>query len=160
MTYANIPFSMGFEKFVKRSCEAGISGLIVPDLPFDEDSPYLEIAVEHDCYPIPVVSPGMSRDRLSAIAGSARGFIYTTLRVGITGARKQIDNRGLSFLDTLKEYTSLPIAAGFGISSAEMVKQLENRADAAVIGSHIINLLNQQGIDAVGRFIHGCNVIF
>jgi tryptophan synthase alpha chain len=153
MTYANIPYSMGIEAFVKRSVEVGISGLIIPDLPFDESVEYLEAASRYNCCPIPVVSPGMSRERMDMIIEKAGGFIYTTLRVGITGAQKCIDERGLTFLDTLKSKTSLPIAAGFGISSAQMISQLQGRADAAVIGSHIINLLNQEGILSVGQFI-------
>jgi tryptophan synthase alpha chain len=156
MTYANIAFNMGLEHFIQRSRLCGISGLIIPDLPFDENNRYREIALDYGCYPIPVVSPGMDRQRLTNILDGAAGFVYTTLRVGITGARKQIDERGLGFLDTLKDCTSLPIAAGFGISSADMVKQLENRADAAVIGSFIINLLDRKGIDAVGHFIRTC----
>jgi tryptophan synthase alpha chain len=153
MTYANIPFNMGIESFIKRSVEAGISGLIIPDLPFDESFDYLEAAGKYDCYPIGVVSPGMSEERLDMTLERAEGFIYTTLRVGITGAQGHIDERGLEFLDTLKEKTSIPIAAGFGISSSEMISQLNNRADAAVIGSHIINLLNQEGIYTVDRFL-------
>ncbi len=156
MTYVNIPFSMGIEAFVQRSRLSGISGLIVPDLPFDENSDYLTIAKNHGCHAVPVVSPGMNFERLEKQLETASGFVYTTLRVGITGAKKQIDDRGLKFLDRLRATTDLPIAAGFGISSAEMVKDLEGRADAAVIGSHIINLLNTKGIDEVGRFIRQC----
>lgn len=156
MTYANIPFSMGLEHFIERSRICGVSGLIIPDLPFDENPDYVETALAHRCYPIPVVSPGTSEERLSHITEAARGFIYTTLRVGITGARKEIDQRGLSFLKALKSNTSLPIAAGFGISSPEMCNQLVGRADAAVIGSHVINLLNENGFDSVKKFLENC----
>lgn len=156
MTYANIPFSMGIEQFVKRCSESGISGMIVPDLPFDQSPWYLEAAEKYGCFPILVVSPGMSSERLAEIVQQARGFIYTTLRVGITGARKTIHESGLRFLETLRACTSLPIAAGFGISSAEMVNQLQGRADGAVIGSYIIEILNKQGIDEVGQFIRSC----
>lgn len=139
-----------------NSLNSGISGLIVLDLPFDEQSDYLAIARDHNCHAIPVVSPGMNLERLDEILRFASGFIYTTLRVGITGAKKKVDGRGLEFLDHLRGRTDLPIAAGFGISSAEMVKELEGRTDAAVIGSHIINLLNNKGIDKVGSFIRRC----
>jgi tryptophan synthase alpha chain len=158
MTYANIPFSMGMERFIRKSKEAGISGFIIPDLPFDADNgEYIDIAKSYGCYPIAVVSPGMSAARLKKIVQSALGFIYTTLRVGITGARRSIDDKGLKFLETLGSYTQLPIAAGFGISSAEMLEPLKTRADAAVIGSHIINLFNRDGIEAVAYFIRSCN---
>jgi tryptophan synthase alpha chain len=156
MTYANIPFTMGMEHFIERSRISGVSGLIIPDLPFDENPDYVQTALAHRCYPIPVVSPGTSAERLSHIVAVAEGFIYTTLRVGITGARKEIDERGLGFLETLRAETSLPIAAGFGISSPEMLRQLAGRADAAVIGSHVINLLNTHGIEGVKTFLDGC----
>lgn len=156
MTYANIPFSMGIDHFIERSRICGISGLIIPDLPFDENPEYVETALSYGCYPIPVVSPGTGKERLNHIIDVARGFIYTTLRVGITGARTAIDDRGLSFLETLKSTTSLPIAAGFGISSPEMCNQLIGHADAAVIGSHVINLLNDGGFDAVKTFLENC----
>jgi tryptophan synthase alpha chain len=156
MTYGNIPYSMGMENFARRAAESGISGLIVPDLPFDDSPDYREAALSYGLYPIPVVSPGMSRERLQQVVRMAGGFIYTTLRVGITGARKQIEAGGLEFLETIRKYSSLPVAAGFGISSPEMATQLEGHADAAVIGSHIINVYNTSGIDAVGQFIRRC----
>lgn len=155
MTYANIAYSMGIETFVRRSREVGIDGLIIPDLPFDGSPDLLEASQKHNCHAIPVVSPGTGRERLEAILPQARGFVYTTLRVGITGSRKSIDENGLEFLETLRAFTRLPIAAGFGISSAQMVQQLENRVDAVVIGSHIINLFNRDGLAAVSEFIRG-----
>jgi len=156
MTYGNIPYSMGMENFARRAAESGISGLIVPDLPFDDSPDYLEAALSYGLYPIPVVSPGMSRERLQRVVGAAGGFIYTTLRVGIIGARKRIEPGGLEFLETLRSYSSLPVAAGFGISSPEMVAQLDGHTDAAVIGSHLINVYNNSGIEAVGQFIREC----
>lgn len=160
MTYANIPFSMGLDTFVKKSAASGIAGLIVPDLPLDEHGgEYLEAARAHNCYAVPVVSPGSGDSRLKTILHGARGFVYTTLRVGITGARKEIDKGGLDFLDTLRAVTNLPVAAGFGISSAAMARQLVGRADAAVVGSKVLDLFNRQGIDAVAGFLAELNAL-
>jgi tryptophan synthase alpha chain len=153
MTYGNIPYRMGMEVFMRRCCDSGISGVIVPDLPFDENSPYIQTAKEFQIHPIPVVSPGMDDERLRRILPLAAGFIYVTLRVGITGARKSVDQKGLIFLEKVRQMTSLPIFAGFGISSPEMAAQLEDRADGIVIGSHILNLFDQGGSDAVAAFI-------
>ena len=173
MTYANIPYRMGLEVFVRRCCEVGVSGLIIPDLPFIpselgeiEEAParqsigkefpcwgIMPLTKRYGCYAVPVVSPGMPMQRLEEIVKLAQGFIYATLRVGITGARPGIDEKGITFLEALKNSTSLPIAAGFGIASLEMVDQLKNRANAVVIGSHIINLLNCQGIKGVIDFL-------
>ena len=140
---------------MSRSAEAGISGLIVPDLPFDEDAQgYAELAREYNLYAIPVISPGISSERLTAISRQAQGFIYTTLKVGITGASRRLDPRGLEFLHTLRAHTSLPIAAGFGISSPEHAQMLHGKADAAVIGSHILNLVKNSSISRVKEFLH------
>lgn len=155
MTYTNIPFRTGFKKFAQSCRDAGVSGLIIPDLPLDEGREHLDIIKTSGLYTIPVVSPGMSDQRLAAATGAAAGFIYATLRVGITGARHQADEKGLIFLDKIRSCTELPIAAGFGISSVQMVKHLEETTpvEAVVIGSHIIDLVNREGINAVGHFI-------
>lgn len=160
MTYGNIPFRMGMDVFMHRCRESGISGLIVPDLPFEESAFYIETAKEYGIHPIPVVSPGMDEERLRRILPLAAGFIYVTLRVGITGARKSVDRKGLIFLEKVKQMTSLPIIAGFGISSVEMAAQLENRADGIVIGSHILNLFNHGGLDPVASFIRSVHPEF
>jgi len=156
MTYANIPFKMGIEKFIRVSRESGVSGFIFPDMPLDICPQCLEFTEQYGGYCIPVVSPGMKPERLQQVIPFARGFIYTTLRVGITGARQSIDEKGLDFLGKLKSMTNLPVAAGFGISSAEMVGQLKGRVDVAVIGSHILKLFNEGGIQAVSGFIREC----
>ena len=89
MTYVNIPFQMGMENFVESSAESGISGLIIPDIPFDEDNnEYITSAVKYGIYPVQVVSPDVSIKRLERIVKVSGGFIYTTLKVGITGARR------------------------------------------------------------------------
>jgi len=157
MSYINIPFNMGIESFVTHCAGAGISGLIVPDIPYDEqDDDYFQIVREKGIHPIQVVSPDVQLDRLKKVVDVSSGFIYSTLKVGITGARQQVQNSGLLFLETIQKYTKLPIAAGFGISSPEHVKQLAGKADAAVVGSYIINLFEQQGLKAVSEFIKQC----
>lgn len=156
MTYANIPFTMGMENFVQRSRLSGISGFIVPDLPLEESLPFQQIVRQYRCHMIPVVSPGMQESRLRQVVQQVSGFIYTTLRVGITGVQQSIENRGIEFLQTLRRHTTLPIIAGFGISSVEMVRELQNQVDGVVIGSHIIQLLNAGGITAVETFLREC----
>ena len=160
MTYFNIPFHVGMEKFIARSVDSGISGLIIPDIPFDEEGEnYLQLSKNYRIHPIQVVSPDVEAERLKKITQLADGFIYTTLKVGITGVRKKIDDKGLAFINTIRKYTSLPLAAGFGISSAEHFKQLQGKADVAVIGSHIINLIDNHGIEEVRAFVRQCKAI-
>ena len=153
MSYANIPFRYGLKQFIQDSSQVGIDGLIIPDIPFDEQLDYIGIADSYGVYPIQVVSPDIEFQRLQQIVKIAKGFIYTTLKVGVTGAGKKIPKEGIMFVNRLKEMSGVPVMAGFGISSKEHVCQVLQVADGAVIGSHIINLLNEQGIESVKRFL-------
>jgi tryptophan synthase alpha chain len=160
MSYANIPFSAGIRQFISKCASIDISGLIIPDLPFDEDNnDYLHIAHEYNLHPIQVISPDIDLHRQKKIADISSGFIYTTLKVGITGASKKIDRKGLAFLRMIKKHTSLPIAAGFGISSPEHIKELKGKVDITVIGSHILNLFDKSGFNGVKKFITQCKKI-
>jgi tryptophan synthase alpha chain len=154
MTYANVPFNIGMEKFIKNSSEAGISGLIIPDLPFDEDNDeYIQISQKYNIHPIQVISPDMDTERIKTISNFASGFIYTTLKVGITGAQKVISDEAFDFLKSLKNIFSIPIAAGFGISKPEHLEQLRGKVDMAIIGSHIINIFDESGLNGVRKFL-------
>ncbi len=154
MTYANIAYQLGFERFVTKSAEAGMSGLIFPDIPFDETHMnYLDITRKQSLHPILVVSPDVKTDRLKSLSKKASGFIYTTLKVGITGSQKKIDPSGLKFIETIRETSKLPVAAGFGISSKEHINQLRGKADAAVIGSYLIELFHMGGIEKIAKFL-------
>jgi tryptophan synthase alpha chain len=154
MSYANVPFTIGIEKFILKSVDVGISGLIIPDLPFDEDNDnYYEIALKNNIHPISVISPDIKYERLKEISEVFSGFIYTTLKVGTTGAKKNICHDAIEFLKKLKNTVSVPIAAGFGISSTEHLKELENKIDIAIIGSHLIDVFDKSGIDGVSEFL-------
>jgi tryptophan synthase alpha chain len=160
MSYANIPFSYGIEKFLQKTASIGIDGVIIPDLPFDEENEdYIKHAEFNNIHAIQVVSPGMDNNRLKNILSKSSGFVYTTLKVGITGALNEIDKKGLDFLDTIKSYTNLPVAAGFGISSAEHIKQLKGKVEIAIIGSYIINVYDKAGLEGISGFIKGCKSI-
>lgn len=154
MTYANIAYQMGLERFVEESAAAGISGLIIPDIPFDETHMnYLDITHKQSLHPILVVSHDVKPDRLKIISKKASGFIYTTLKVGITGSQNEINPSGLNFIETIRKTSKLPVAAGFGISSKEHINQLRGKVDAAVIGSHLIELFRQGGLENIADFL-------
>ncbi len=158
MTYANIAHAMGMERFISESAERGVSGLIIPDLPVDErNDDYYVRAKEHGLYAISVLSPGMATPRLRSLAMAAEGFIYVTLKVGMTGASRSIDSKGLGFIDRVREHTTLPLAAGFGISEPDHIRQLKGKVEMAVVGSHLTDLLSSGGLGSVKRFIEECN---
>jgi tryptophan synthase alpha chain len=161
MTYANIPWQMGMEKFITASADAGISGLIIPDLPFDEDDGgYLKLSRAHGLHPIQLVSYGMDPLRRKQVLRQAGGFVYLTLRVGVTGAGTEIAASGLSLISEVKKLTNLPLAAGFGISSVAQVQEVAKQADIVIVGSHLITLFDKGGIPAVTKFLRECRNVF
>jgi len=159
MTYANLAYTMGLERFVSESAASGVSGLIIPDLPFDERGydDYCFWLKECNLVGIQVLSAGLSLSRLKKILKIAEGFIYITLRVGVTGAREGMEKKSSDFIDLVRAYTDLPLAAGFGISSVEQITNLIGKVDMAVVGSHLINLFNSGGKENVQNFIKETN---
>jgi len=157
MTYANIPFQMGMARFAERAAGCGASGALIPDLPFDEPEGSIgdRFSVE-GVHLIPVLSPGMNGRRLGRILTSAQGMLYLTLKIGTTGALGRTQSRGLKFIARVRNETHLPVAAGFGVSSPGQVSALRGRADAVVIGSHILDLFNASGFGGVASFLWEC----
>ena len=157
MTYSNIPYQIEMKSFLEKAKKNGVSGLIIPDFPYDEDDDsFLETAKRKDLPIIQVISPSIQNKRLKKIITLSDSFIYTTLKVGITGSKPKIKAEGLSFLEKVKKITNLPIGAGFGISSAEHLKLLKHKANIAIIGSHLIKLLETKGLSEVEKFLKIC----
>jgi len=157
MTYGNIPYRMGWDRFADRCVAAGACGAIIPDLPWDEPLPGLSRSLSRrGIHFIRLVSPGMSAERLVATVRMATGFLYLTLRVGTTGPAARLESRGLEFLQRVKAASRLPVAAGFGISSPEQAGLLKGQVDAVIVGSRLIELRESGGLEAVGAFIRRC----
>jgi tryptophan synthase alpha chain len=155
MTYFNILYRMGVRKFVEECLKSGVCGVIVPDLPFDvrESLEFHSLLDESNIHSVQVISPGMEEKRLKRILKRSGGFVYATLKVGITGAAGQNEESGIAFLKRLKGITNQPVLTGFGISSKEQAGQVHDYCDGIVIGSHLIDIFNQNGIGEVGEFI-------
>lgn len=145
MTYYNTVFRYGVEKFCKDAASAGASGLIVPDMPFDEEKEehFYAYAKKYNLHTIQVISPASTRERLFKNAKIANGFIYCTARQGTTGAKKDLDPTLKVYLNKVKDIFSVPLAVGFGISKREHVKVLQGVSDIAIIGSAIIDIISQ-----------------
>ncbi len=153
MCYYNTVFNFGTEKFVKMAKEAGCEGLIVPDIPIEEEK-YEHFYAYCKKYAVPaifVVSPVTTNERLKQINKLAKGFVYATARQGTTGARSSLDGSTIEFLERVKKHISLPVAVGFGISEKAHVQQLKGHADIAVVGSAILNKINKK--EGVSDFI-------
>ena len=152
MTYYNIVFKRGEERFFAEARKAGIQGTIVPDIPPEEGESYLAAAAANNIDPILIFSPTSSPQRLNHLARFGRGFLYCVARKGVTGAETDFSAAMSEFLNRCKKATKLPLALGFGVSCREDVQFLLGKAEVAVVGSQALRVLNTQGIKAVGDF--------
>lgn len=155
MTYANVVFSYGAERFIAICKDIGIDGLILPDLPFEEKEEFLPFCHQYDINLISLVSP-TSESRIAMIAKEAEGFLYIVSSLGVTGMRNEIKTDLSSIIKVVRENTDLPCAVGFGISTPEQVKKMADLSDGAIVGSAIIKLLEAYGKDApeyIGKYV-------
>jgi len=155
MTYYNIIFKYGVERFFKKAVEIGIRGFIVPDLPPEEGQEFLELADRYNIAPILIYAPTSTPERMRFLDKHARGFIYCVARRGVTGKQTEFTSDFEAYLARCRQSTALPLAVGFGISSREDVRYLTGKADIAVIGTATIRLVAEHGPEAVGPFIAG-----
>jgi tryptophan synthase alpha chain len=155
MSYYNILFKYGVDRFSKRMVEAGLQGAIVPDLPHEEGQDYLRAMDLHNLAPIFIFSPTTSDKRMKAIASFARGFIYCVARKGVTGINTDFSGQLEGYLGRCRRASGLPLALGFGVKDRADVDFIEGKADIAVIGTQTIRLMENEGINAVGKFIKG-----
>ncbi len=141
-SYYNPVLQTGIELVMQEAADAGISGLIIPDLPHEEDSQTREVAAKHGLHLIPLVAP-TSEQRIQRIVSKASGFVYCVSSLGVTGMRAQFHDGIDQFLSTVKNATLLPIAIGFGISNSEQFKRFSETCDGIVVGSAVVNQIEQ-----------------
>ena len=158
-SYLNPVVRMGLAAFCKAAKEHGADGVLLTDMIVEEAGTYLAAMREHGLAPIFLAAPTSPDDRLRAIAEHSEGFIYAISRVGITGTQAAVESDAESLVRRLRQFTTKPIAVGFGISNAQHVAAVGQFADAAVIGSAIVHLIEQSApgteADAVGKFVRG-----
>ena len=147
MTYANVVFSYGAERFLSSCKECEIDGLILPDLPFEEKEEFLPACRQYDVDLISLIAP-TSENRISMIAREAEGFIYIVSSLGVTGTRNEIRTDLSSIVKVVRENTKVPCAIGFGISTPEQAKKMADISDGAIVGSAIVKLIEKYGTDA------------
>ena len=155
MTYANVVFSYGAERFISTCQEIGIDGLILPDLPFEEKDEFLPFCRKYGVDLISMIAP-TSESRIAMIAREAEGFIYVVSSLGVTGTRSEITTDLSSIVAKIRENTDIPCAIGFGISTPEQARKMADISDGAIVGSAIIRLLEQYGTDApkyIGQYV-------
>jgi len=155
MTYANVVFSYGAERFIRTCSEIGIDGLILPDLPYEEKEEFLPLCDRYGVDLISLIAP-TSENRIAMIAKEAKGFIYIVSSLGVTGMRSEIKTDLASIVKIVRENTDTPCAIGFGISTPEQAAKMAAVSDGAIVGSAIIRLMEKYGQDApdqVGAYV-------
>ena len=155
MTYANVVFSYGSEKFIATCKEIGMDGLILPDVPYEEKEEFQSICDQYDMDFISLIAP-TSENRIAMIAKEAKGFLYIVSSLGVTGTRTEIKTDLSSIVEVVRQNTSVPCAIGFGISTPEQAKKMAGLSDGAIVGSAIIKILEKYGTEApkyVGEYV-------
>lgn len=155
MTYANVVFSYGAEKFISTCKEIGIDGLILPDLPFEEKNEFQPLCRQYGVDLISLIAP-TSKQRIAMIAKEAEGFLYVVSSLGVTGTRSEITTDLSSIIKVVRENTDVPCAIGFGISTPEQAEKMAAISDGVIVGSAIIKIMEEHGKAAakpVGEYV-------
>ncbi len=155
MSYYNILFHRGVDAFCREAQEAGITGLIVPDMPIDEESyeHLIRAANTYKLHFIPVVSPTSTDDRLALYTRFKEGFVYCTARAGTTGVREDVELKLAQYLKKVRHHIPIPLAVGFGISKPEHLGMLKGHANIAVIGSAVIAQVRSKGTKSIEAYV-------
>lgn len=148
LTYANVVFSYGSERFIKTCSQVEMDGLILPDLPYEEKNEFDPLCKKYGIDLISLIAP-TSKNRIAMIAKEAAGFVYIVSSLGVTGTRNEITTDIGAMVKLVKENTDIPCAVGFGISTPEQAKKMAGLADGVIIGSAIVKLIAQYGHDSI-----------
>lgn len=158
-SYLNPVLQYGMQAFCAAAANAGVDGVLLTDMIVEEATEYLRLMEQYELAPIFLAAPTSPDARLQRIAEVSRGFVYAISRVGITGAQTSMTADAEELVARLRRYTKLPVAVGFGISTVEHMEQVGRFADAAVVGSALVSLIESsspaEAPEAVARFIGG-----
>ena len=147
MTYANVVYSYGIERFCDRCVQAGIDGMILPDVPFEEKDEFAPACRARGLSFVSLIAP-TSENRVALIAGEAEGFLYIVSSMGVTGVRSEITTDIGAMVKLVRANTAIPCAVGFGISTPAQAKKMAGLSDGAIVGSAIVRLIAEHGKDA------------
>lgn len=144
LVYVNLIYQYGIERFYREAQKAGVDGILIPDIPIEESSPFVAAAVRYNIDPIFLVTHMTTQSRLKKILDSARGYLYVVSLLGVTGARNRLDSKIPQLLKRLRSSTKFPLAVGFGISQRRHIKELQKAgADGAIVGSSLIKIIEK-----------------
>ncbi len=147
MTYLNVLFKYGYDNFLEKAVKSGISGVIIPDLPFEEKQELQSVAEKYGIDVISLIAP-TSENRIKMIASDAKGFVYAVSSLGVTGTRSEITTDLDTITKHIKDVTDVPVAIGFGINTPEQAKKYADIADGVIVGSAIVKIIAKYGKNA------------
>ncbi|GHV66738.1 tryptophan synthase alpha chain [Spirochaetia bacterium] len=147
LTYLNPVFHYGYEKFFKKCRAAGVDGIIIPDLPFEEQGELRSIAAACEVDVISLIAP-TSRQRIGEIAAVATGFLYIVSSMGVTGIRSKIETDLAAIIEAAKSRTKVPAAVGFGINTPSQAAEIAKTADGVIVGSALVKIVEEYGEQA------------
>jgi tryptophan synthase alpha chain len=143
MGYYNLILNIGLERFCRDAGEASVDGLIIPDLPAEEAGPLLEATERNGIDLIPLVAPTSTEERIRMVCGIASGFIYCVSVTGVTGARRTMSDQAPLLVRRVRRHTDLPLAIGFGVSTNAHFREVGRVADAAIVGSALVRIVQE-----------------
>ncbi len=153
LVYYNVVFARGVEEFLESAAEAGLSGIVVPDLPADEVGRFAELCGEYGVGLCPLAAPTSTDERLAWIGELATGFVYCVSVAGVTGARETLPPGAVDLLRRARKRTEAPVALGFGISTPEAAAEAASEADGVIIGSKLMQLVEEGGPESAGSWL-------
>ncbi|MCP1122908.1 tryptophan synthase subunit alpha [Bacillus sp. 3103sda1] len=153
MTYLNPILAFGKERFIGRCIEAGVDGIIVPDLPYEEQDIIAPLLRGAQIALIPLVTVMSSIERIQKITSESQGFVYAVTVAGVTGVRRDFEQELQAYLEKVKAHVQLPVVAGFGISTTEQIEEMIKLCDGVVVGSKVIELLENEKQDEIRELI-------
>ena len=155
LLYYNVIFARGPERFLRESADAGVSGLVIPDLPVDEAGHFAELAAGAGVAFCPLVAPTSTDERVSRVGEMATGFVYCVSVAGVTGVRDTLPPGAVELLRRVRGKTEAPVALGFGIGSEEAAVEAAGEADGIIIGSKLMRLVEEGGAGHAGTWLRG-----
>jgi tryptophan synthase alpha chain len=142
-SYFNPVLQYGLERFCREAADSGVDGALITDLPMEESTEYLRLMSRYNLATVFLAAPTSTDERLKQVAEASTGFVYAVSRTGVTGARTEISQDARTLVERIRRFTRLPIAVGFGISTAEQVAEVGSYAEGAVVGSAIVEAVER-----------------
>lgn len=156
MTYLNPIYACGIEQFSRTCSQAGVDGVIVPDLPLEEEDLLTNMLTKYDIACIRLVALTSPKERVDALISRSEGFLYAVTIKGTTGTRTSYENEVNTYLQKLKKQSNIPVLAGFGVSTSEQAQALASCCDGVVVGSKIVDLFHEEKTAEIKQFILEC----